>query len=259
MEAIKLAYDRELKAHNYHTNAVEAARAQIIKAVPKQFLSVLATADMGLGDVLPLTMWTHLWNTYGTLTDDEAEANRQSLTAVINIDEPLETVWERIITVQQLAPATAPISDGTAITLTLQALEATGVFTIAIREWRLALHALQTMVNFRLHFDRANRERIRLLPAAAIGLQGANNAIGNPRGNTTADPGHGWAYCHTHGLSNNHLHTSASCTNRAEGHQEAATFTNPMGGSNIIRGRGFRVSNNNRNRRAQQQQPSAQT
>ena len=83
VEAIKLTYSRELKAHTYHTNAVEAARAQIIKAGPKQFLSVLATADMGLGDVLPLTMWTHLWNTYGTLTDDEAEANRQSLTAVI--------------------------------------------------------------------------------------------------------------------------------------------------------------------------------
>ena len=98
------------------------------------------------------------------------------------------------------------------------------------------------MVNFRLHFDSANQERIRLLPATT----------GAPRDAPNAEPGHGWAYCYTHGLSNNPLHTSASCTNRAERHQEAATLSNPMGGSNIIRGRGFRGSHNNRNRRARQ-------
>ena len=188
------------------------------------------------------------------MTPDDAEANRQSLMAIINIDDPLETLFERIITVQQIAPEFAPISDATAITLTLKAIEATGVFATAIHEWRSMIPANQTMANFRLHFDRANQERIRLLPTAAAGLHGANNAVGNPRGAPNAVPNNGWAYCHTHGYSNNARHTSATCNHRAEGHQEAATFNNPMGGSNIIRGTGFRGSNNNNPTR----QPPAQ-
>jgi hypothetical protein len=38
-------------------------------------------------------------------------------------------------------------------------------------------------------------------------------------------------YCWTHGWIVNDTHTSSSCTNKAEGHQDAATRCKPMGGS----------------------------
>ena len=40
-------------------------------------------------------------------------------------------------------------------------------------------------------------------------------------------------YCHTHGACN---HTSIACTNQAPGHENEATMTNRMGGSNAFCG-----------------------
>jgi hypothetical protein len=41
-------------------------------------------------------------------------------------------------------------------------------------------------------------------------------------------------YCWTHGYSGNLTHTSATCVTRAEGHQEAATHANKLGGTDRI-------------------------
>jgi hypothetical protein len=41
-------------------------------------------------------------------------------------------------------------------------------------------------------------------------------------------------YCWTHGSSRNRRHTSVSCKNKHADHQDAATFTNKMGGSTEV-------------------------
>ena len=38
-------------------------------------------------------------------------------------------------------------------------------------------------------------------------------------------------YCWSHGYKLAHIHTSAACTNKKEGHKSEATRRNPMGGS----------------------------
>ena len=43
-----------------------------------------------------------------------------------------------------------------------------------------------------------------------------------------------WHYCWTHGLGPNAKHTSATCTRKADGHQDTATMDNMMGGNNVI-------------------------
>ncbi len=43
-------------------------------------------------------------------------------------------------------------------------------------------------------------------------------------------------YCWTHGFRVREGHTSLTCTNKAEGHKEAATRTNTMGGSMVNKG-----------------------
>lgn len=49
-----------------------------------------------------------------------------------------------------------------------------------------------------------------------------------PKVKVKADPN---GYCWTHGYMVRESHTSVTCTNKAAGHQDAATRTNPMGGS----------------------------
>jgi hypothetical protein len=44
-------------------------------------------------------------------------------------------------------------------------------------------------------------------------------------------------YCWSHGLSKKAAHTSATCSNRKEGHIETATADNLQGGNYTISGR----------------------
>ena len=67
--------------------------------------------------------------------------------------------------------------------------------------------------------------QVTMLMTATIQGQGSNN---NPR--RTRDPNSPW-YCWTHGRTFSEKHQSPTCRNRKEGHQEAATLHNKMGGS----------------------------
>ncbi len=56
---------------------------------------------------------------------------------------------------------------------------------------------------------------------------------GTPRGPNKPFPGN---YCWTHGHRISQLHMSATCGNKAEGHKDAATASNTMGGSEADKG-----------------------
>ena len=129
------------------------------------------------------------------------------------------------------------------------------------------------MDRFKLHFRKAAKDHKRMATTAAMGYGGsnlaeevaaavraelsrnaaspashaANNAgtAGAATSHTVDIGGHQMYYCWTHGLSSNSGHTSMTCQHRAEGHQEAATVTNMMGGSNLI-AQGRRARRNGR-------------
>jgi len=71
----------------------------------------------------------------------------------------------------------------------------------------------------------AELKALRIQLAAAVVPTVTASMVGD---RTTHQP-HG--YCWTHGSSNNVAHTSLTCLNKAEGHQDAATTHNKMGGS----------------------------
>ena len=73
-------------------------------------------------------------------------------------------------------------------------------------------------------------------PPAAV-LQNANAATAPPvppRPPAPGGPPPALTYCWTHGSSINIKHTSSTCKNKAEGHQDNATTENKMGGSEKI-------------------------
>jgi hypothetical protein len=264
-------YDNVIATVALHVAMVNALRQQILVAVENRYLMELEHPDLGFV-VTPRDMLTYLNATYGTLTPVEVEANRNTLTATWNPDEGIESLWLRIRDAQALARhAQEPILDDAAIRLTVLALEATGVFTFALDNWRLKDDATKTMAAFKEHFSKENEERIRKLTAKTGGYHGAHSATAvptNPDSNsapTTANPDSSAAtttaqpstvtplphvlltsgvkmyYCWSHGLSKNANHTGFTCTNRSEGHIESATADNIQGGnSNISRGRGQR-------------------
>lgn len=257
-------YKQAVEDADNHKEAVDILRNLILDAVDNSCFVPLRDNLFGYDEVHPRDLLNHLITEYGTMTAAEIEKNRQKLTEEINIDEPLSKLWAKILDVQSAAPETEPISDSAAITLTIAVLEKTGVYETDITAWNNKSAADKTMANFRNHFNKANKERLRKLTAKTAGLHGANAASTAPR-NVPAPYHHPtvggatMAYCHTHGLSTNLAHTSATCTKKAEGHKDDATADNMMGGNRniqVTRKHGKKGTNNgNRN---QQQHQSAQ-
>lgn len=168
------------------------------------------------------------------------------------------------------AAANEPLVDTTVARMGYNIMVATGLFTEACREWCLMEPEAQTFAAFQAHFRKMdNYRRVTSMTSTTAGFQSGHPvanfssapsittttsslstdptvlaaeiislraqlalavvspAQSNGRQQTPATRG----YCWTHGSSGNVAHTSASCSNPAEGHQSAATNRNRMGGS----------------------------
>jgi hypothetical protein len=162
----------------------------------------------------------------------------------------MEVLYTRITNVQQFAAeagAAHTISDATAIHLILTALERTGMFTDACADWRKLTPANQTLVNFKRDMDHAWKERNRRVKAKDVGYHDAlsakmeassadkENTPPSHAGKPSATVG-GIAmyYCWSHGLGFSDKHTSHTCNNKKEGHQDDATIKARKGGSTYL-------------------------
>jgi len=260
-------YKQDLHDFQLFSNVNTTLKQQLLAAIDVDFLRILEDTDFGFTDVLPSTMLTHLKDTYGQISRDDIEANRQKLSMDLNVDEPIEALWLRLKEIQRFAvAANEPITDATVIRLTLPIFEKTGVFGTVTEKWRDRPDAEWTFVNFKTHFEKGNKERLRKLTAKTAGYHGANSAL--PTSDTssvtdtlpttiitdTASQGTAAAattlttdtasvrtnnnvtmyYCWSHGLGKNRGHTSATCHNKREGHQDTATADKMMSGNNRI-------------------------
>ena len=235
------AYDEDLEAFQTYLRVMAALKAQILTAVPAIYLQAVQHIEHGYAEVSVLQMIEHLHSTYGTLTPTEIEMNRRQLSTPWNPDEPIETLWTNIKRIRDVAAGAGdPIPDTAVITLTLEALGAAGVYQHAITIWRDMPPAQQTFANFKEHINRAERNRAFALTSEGAGFQRANHVpaaeppppkpvVTPPRRARVQDTP--ISYCWTHGFIANLEHTSATCTNRAEGHDVEATGFNRKGGS----------------------------
>lgn len=251
-------FAHDLNEFTLFTTVTEELKKQILIAVESRYLSMLEDPDFGFADITARDMLTHLKAEYGQITNEEIESNREKLSAAWSPDDPIEDLWLRIQESQRYAAAAGePITDAAALRLTLPVFEQTGVFTSATEKWRDLPAAEWTLPNFKAHFTKANKERLRKLTAQTAGYHGANAttmmpthpapptapaatvpttaaAITAPNAAVRTDNGLTMHYCWTHGLGKNRAHTSATCNNKAEGHVDAATADNMMGGNDRI-------------------------
>jgi hypothetical protein len=194
-------------------------------------------------------MLKHLETTYSTITPLEIEQNRATLTSAWKPDDDIEGLWVRICDAQLLAKcANEEILDPAAIRLTVQALDALGVFDFALDNWRLKDNATKTMLSFKEQINKEDSERNCKLSAKTGGYHGANGADGNhPRDTPPPNPtptsgsvvlpnGVKMYYCWSPGLGINKQHTSPTCTFKKDGHIDTATADNTQGGCNLIMG-----------------------
>jgi hypothetical protein len=175
-------FAHDLAEFSNHNATIEGLKQQILQAIAERYLNILEDDEFGYADVTPIQMLTHIQDTYGQVTNEARETNRNMLSAIWNVDGPIKDVWICIQEAQRFATSIGPdevISDNAAIGLTLAMFEQTGVFGSVTKKWRDKAEEEWTMEVFQAHFNKGNKERICKLTAKAAGYHGANAAINN--------------------------------------------------------------------------------
>ena len=239
--ASQATYKRAHETWATHLAITRQIKSQLLQAVNPVYIESLCDEQMGYTNVTISNILTHLQTNYGTITQDDLTKNALELDTDWDPETPIETVMAKAIQCQRFATAGGdPISDATVLRHMLAVFERSGVLDDAIKDWRKLTPANRTWANAQVHFKRANKERKRQATSKETGYAAANAASrapapapaptqGNPTTSTTMH------YCWSHGLGFNPNHTSATCTNRAQGHVETATVENMQGRNNKIR------------------------
>ena len=238
-------YDQRVKTFREYEAVANAIRKLMIKAIPSILINELSDDVHGFAQVQPSEILDYLVLNYGTPTQNDIEKNRDALNNKWNPDDGIHALWDHVRSVAQFADSAGePITNAVKMRLTLKVLETSGVMDAPCADWIKKAEADKTWNNFRIHFNRAEKERLRKLTAAQAGYN-PNNAANAATQPPPTDPNQctpcvvtennvKMYYCWTHGLGKNRNHTSPTCKNKADGHKDEATADNMMGGNNKI-------------------------
>jgi hypothetical protein len=238
-------------------------RGQIIKACPAQCIRKLKHSQHGFSQVTTLQMLTHLWSTYGQITENDMLNNQARMAKDWHPPTDIEALFTQLEEGAAFAEAGgATISEAGIILIGYQIILKTGLFEVACREWRKTVVGDRTMNSFQSHFQAADTDRTGTLGMAGYHStnlatnHSANLATTQPLTTAQQDikdlqasftalalafatkedagpPIGQKSYCWTHGFSNNLKHSSSTCEHKKPGHQDHATATNKLGGSKI--------------------------
>jgi hypothetical protein len=250
-------HERLLRQYEKFQALRSKIRAMLLQAVPKDYTSELLDArPAGYANLTPREIMDHLMENYGTISPLDLAANRKQLARPWNPSHSIETLISHCDRCRKFAAeGQNPISDMDYVYAMVDAIKMAGVLEKAVTDWQDKPVADQTIAACKLHFKKANKNRLDNLSAATPSALDANAAIGNnAKADTKTDPagaGKGkpkgqlgnYSYCWTHGIC---THASNVCKFPAEGHQKEALIHNLMGGRVVVN---VRANNNNRNGR----------
>jgi hypothetical protein len=246
-EINRVFYDDQVTFRTYQETD-KALRNQLLLALPSDYLRELADPELGLGGVSCLAILTHLWTTWGTITQIELDANALRMAAPWNPPTPIDKLFTQLDDGVRFATAGNDIpSTPTVIRLGYNIIYATGLFEVPCRDWRSKPEADKTLANFTTHFRAADQDRRLTTTTHSAGYHGANAAqqapaksrsVTPPPTNPSTAPAaprvdtrpHS-SYCWTHGYLRNPKHTSLTCNFKGANHRDEATADNMLGGS----------------------------
>ena len=228
-------YDYDLLIFQAHEKAHSELKVVLLRAC-HTYVEALRHPHLQFNNVTCSQIMAHMFDTYGTVTDDTLRKNEERLNKPFDPDnQQIEVLFNRLTHCQQMAQGADPISDRRLVCKGIEAIENSGKLSESLRKWKTRTAADQTWQHFR--------------PFWTIEYQAYVNSPEYQQPVTTGQAGYNavdvnqarqeankiCAYCWTHGLSFDLTHTSATCKRKADGHKDEATMFNMMGGNNRIR------------------------
>ncbi len=107
------------------------------------YLTALKHSTNGFANITPMRMFTHLYATYGVMTDKIIGDNNERLNEPFDPNsQQIEVVINRFQDAQQVAANDEPISERLMVRKFVQVMTKTGVFNSEVKEWngRMVAH-----------------------------------------------------------------------------------------------------------------------
>jgi hypothetical protein len=219
-----------------YTLTLKALRQQLLQAMPHRWISELADDKTDFAGVPPIAILTILWEKHGKISQTMLANNLLSLSQEWCPTDPMENYWEHVKKCTDFAArGKEPIHQDVVLRAVLGTLEATGEFTLDIRDWKKLPEKEKTVINIQTFFEEANVTRLQTATTATKGYAcraEQERLKHNKRKFEPPPTGQQMQYCWSHGL--NKTHSSAACKYPFKNHNKKATAGRMFGGCNVI-------------------------
>jgi hypothetical protein len=190
---------------------------------------------MEFAGVPPYAILNPLWENHGKISQSMLADNLASLSKEWTPTEPMTNLWEHVKKCTNFAArGREPIHQDVVLRAILGTLEATGEFTLDIRDWKKQPEKEKTIANIQTFFEAANESHLENATTTTKGYacRAEQEQNKNKRKFEPATASQQMFYCWSHGL--NKSHTSSQCKQPFKNHNKKATLQRMMGGCNII-------------------------
>ena len=237
-ENIRQHKEAKIIFRTYH-DTDKVLRNMLIASIDMMYIKALHDPTVGFGNVTCLQLLTHLWVNYGPIKQEELEENTKRMNTPWNPPTPIEALFDQLEEGVIFATAGGePPAPSAVVRMGYNLIDATGLFATPCTEWRKLATAAKTMAAFQTHFRLADVDRRLTTTTGSAGFHSANKATEKtpPKSDAAVADTAPLSYCWTHGSSKNVKHTSKTCENKAEGHDDDATMKDKKGGSTKVWG-----------------------
>jgi hypothetical protein len=169
------------KCRRIYTNRInvdQALKKLILEIYDNMYTSQLEDYLLQYANRSALEILMHLKQTYGFVNPTQLAENYNKMTAPINFQDPIETLFKQIDDGDRYDNAGAqPYTEAQCVNIAFLLILNTGAILDAFRDWQRRTHMSQTWAEFCREFARAQREqRIISSTASGAGYHTANVA-----------------------------------------------------------------------------------
>jgi hypothetical protein len=175
-ESIRLEYNTAVEAYEFYLLMQSMLKAQIIAAVDHIVIKALEYPWFGFATVSTYQLLTHLITTCSKVLSVHCQKNLVHLAAPWDPSELLLTLWSRVKTCKAVAAAgNVPFRDTQVISIILNVLTNTVVFTSAVNLWQLKNESTWVWTEFIMHVTTHNKLCVNNLTTKTAGYHGSSH------------------------------------------------------------------------------------
>ena len=182
IQAANKTHETATKLFNEYDACDRALKQLLIGAVDDIFINALCDRHVGYANVSTLNLLTHLYNTYGKITEVDLNRNQELMSEAFDPNLPIESFFRRIEECVEFAAAgNTPFSPQQVVTQAFYNIQRSGLFTDDVREWRRLPQPVKRWERFKTHFARAYHELKEATSTTKTAGYTGNNAMqGDP-------------------------------------------------------------------------------